>query len=87
MKASETKKYIYREYREKFPSNFICNELKRSGVRRPVIDFFAGAEPQISDIMSNNVPRISYFMSALEIILSGNITLITGIPGCGKLIM
>ena len=84
VKASETKKYIYREYREKFPSNFICNELKRSGVRRPVIDFFAGAEPQISDIMSNNVPRISYFMSALEIILSGNITLITGIPGCGK---
>lgn len=84
VKVSENKKYIYKEYREKFPSNFICNELKHSGVRRPVIDFFAGAEPQISDIMSNNVSRVSYFMNALESILSGNITLITGIPGCGK---
>lgn len=80
----DIKKYIYREYREKFPSNFVCNELKRSGVRRPVVDFFAGAEPQISDIMSNNVSKISYFTNALEIILSGAITLITGIPGCGK---
>lgn len=83
-RGTDIKKYIYREYREKFPSNFVCNELKRSGVRRPVVDFFAGAEPQISDIMSNNVSRISYFTNALEIILSGNITLITGIPGCGK---
>lgn len=80
----DIKKYVYREYREKFPGNFVCNELKRSGVRRPVVDFFAGAEPQISDIMSNNVSRISYFSSVLEVILSGNITLITGIPGCGK---
>lgn len=84
VRAIESKKYIYKEYREKFPSNFICKELKRSGVRRPVVDFFAGAEPQISDIMSNNVSRVSYFMNALEIILSGSITLITGIPGCGK---
>ena len=81
---SINKKYIYKEYRERFPSNFVCNELKRSGVRRPVVDFFAGAEPQISDIMSNNVCRISYFSNTLETILSGNITLITGIPGCGK---
>ena len=80
----DIKKYVYREYREKFPGNFVCNEFKRSGVRRPVVDFFAGAEPQISDIMSNNVSRISYFSSVLEVILSGNITLITGIPGCGK---
>ena len=80
----DIKKYVYREYREKFPGNFVCNELKRSGVRRPVVDFFAGAEPQISDIMSNNVSRIAYFSSVLEVILSGNITLITGIPGCGK---
>lgn len=83
-RGTDIKKYVYREYREKFPSNFVCNELKRSGVRRPVVDFFAGAEPQISDIMSNNVSRVSYFNNALETILSGNITLITGIPGCGK---
>jgi hypothetical protein len=83
-KVLNDKKYIYREYREKFPTNYICNELKHSGVRRPVVDFFAGAEPQISDIMSKNVSRISYFSNALETILSGNITLITGIPGCGK---
>ena len=83
VKTLNDKKNIYK-YKEKFPSNFICNELKHSGVRRPVVDFFAGAEPQISDVMSKNVSRISYFSNALEIILSGDITLITGIPGCGK---
>lgn len=80
----EDDRYIYRKYRDKFPRNFICNELRKSGVRRPVVDFFAGAEPQISDIMSNNVSRISFFDDALETILSGKVTLITGIPGCGK---
>lgn len=77
-------KYIFREYREKFPTNFICNELKKSGVKRPVVDFFAGAEPIVSDIVSNNVTKTSYYNILLETILKGNITLITGIPGCGK---
>lgn len=76
--------YIYRKYRETFPGNFICNELKRSGVRRPVVDFFSGAEPQISDIMSANVSKTSYYTEVLEQVLTNNITLITGIPGCGK---
>ena len=76
--------YIYKKYRETFPGNFICNELKRSGVRRPVVDFFSGAEPQISDIMSANVTKTSYYTEVLEQVLTNNITLITGIPGCGK---
>lgn len=77
-------KYVYRKYRDNFPSSFICKELKRSGVKRPVVDFFAGAEPIISDIVSNNVLKTSYFSILLDTILKGNITLITGIPGCGK---
>lgn len=76
--------YSHKDYQKEFPSNFICDSLKRNCVRRPVIDFFAGAEPQISDIISNNVSRISYFSTILNVIFSGNITLITGIPGCGK---
>lgn len=80
----EQDKYIYKEYRQKFPTSFICNELKKSGVKRPVVDFFAGAEPVISDIVSNNVTKTSYYSVLLETILKGNITLITGIPGCGK---
>lgn len=83
-KPIQEDKYIYRKYRETFPRNFICNELKRTGVRRPVIDFFAGAEPQISDIISSNVTRTSYYSNALEVVLTGNVTLLTGIPGCGK---
>ncbi|MGN1167801.1 MAG: SIR2 family protein [Lachnospiraceae bacterium] len=83
-KKDENDKYIYKEYREKFPTSFISNELKKSGVKRPVVDFFAGAEPIISDIVSNNVSRTSYYTTLLETILKGNITLITGIPGCGK---
>lgn len=84
VRPKEERKYVYNEYRNKFPGNFICNELKKSGVHRPILDFFAGAEPQISDIMSNNITHISYFSSILETIISGRITLITGIPGCGK---
>lgn len=77
-------RHIFRKYHEQFPSNFISDELKKSSVRRPVMDFFSGAEPQISDIMSSNVTRVSYFSDVLEVLLSGDITLITGIPGCGK---
>lgn len=84
VKPIEEDKYIFKKYRDRFPSNFICKELKRTGVRRPVVDFFAGAEPQISDIISSNVTRISYFSKALEVILTGKVTLLTGIPGCGK---
>lgn len=83
-RVDEGDKNIYKEYRDKFPTSFICNELKKSGVKRPVVDFFAGAEPIISDIVSNNVSRTSYYTVLLGTILKGNITLITGIPGCGK---
>ena len=58
--STKVKKYVYREYRENFPANFICNELEHSSVRRPVMDFFSGAEPVISDILSSNVKRTSY---------------------------
>lgn len=77
-------KYIYKEYRTKFPTNFICKELKNASVRRPVMDFFSGAEPVISDILSYNVKHTSYFNQCIQTILSKRITLITGIPGCGK---
>lgn len=78
------KGYVYKEYRNSFPTNFICKELKTSSVRRPVIDFFSGAEPVVSDVLSSNVKRTSYFNQILRTILSTRITLITGIPGCGK---
>lgn len=80
----KVKGYIYKEYRENFPTNFICNELIKSSVRRPVVDFFSGAEPVVSDILSTNVKRTSYFSQTLQTIFSNRITLITGIPGCGK---
>lgn len=82
--STKVKKYVYREYRENFPANFICNELEHSSVRRPVMDFFSGAEPVISDILSSNVRRTSYFNQILQTIFSKRVTLITGIPGCGK---
>lgn len=82
--STKVKKYVYREYRENFPANFICNELEHSSVRRPVMDFFSGAEPVISDILSSNVKRTSYFNQILQTIFSKRVTLITGIPGCGK---
>ena len=82
--STKVKKYVYREYRENFPANFICNELEYSSVRRPVMDFFSGAEPVISDILSSNVKRTSYFNQILQTIFSKRVTLITGIPGCGK---
>jgi hypothetical protein len=72
------------DYIEYFPKNFISEKLKKLSVRRPVVDFFAGAEPQISDILSENVARISYFNEALECIIRNKTVLITGIPGCGK---
>lgn len=83
-KCSTVSKQIYSIYRKSFPNNFVCNELRKAGVHRPILDFFAGSEPQIPDIMSNNIIQISYFSTAIDKILSGNITLITGIPGCGK---
>lgn len=75
---------VYKEYRDKFPANFICKELEESSVRRPVIDFFSGAEPVVSDILSSNVKKTSYFNQILQTIFAKKITLITGIPGCGK---
>ena len=52
-------KYIYRKYREMFPNNFVCNELRKTSIARPVSDFFHGAEPQISDVLSSNVTKTS----------------------------
>lgn len=73
-----------RDYADIFPKNYISDKLRKVSVRRPVIDFFAGSEPQISDILSNNVTRISYFDDVANMILSENTVLLTGIPGCGK---
>ncbi len=81
---NEDTSYIYRKYRNTFPRNFICNELKHSSIVRPITDFFHGAEPQISDVLSSNIVRTSYFTTIFNKVLSSKLTLITGIPGCGK---
>lgn len=78
------KAYIYRKYRERFPGNFVCNELKKASIARPITDFFHGAEPQISDVLSSNIVKTSYFSTIQNAILKNNTTLLTGIPGCGK---
>ncbi|WRS28976.1 SIR2 family protein (plasmid) [Oscillospiraceae bacterium MB08-C2-2] len=83
-KISNDDKYIYHEYRDTFPNNYVCKELVKKSLARPVTDFFQGAEPQISDIKSVNVKRTSYFAKAFNLVLKNKITLITGIPGCGK---
>lgn len=77
-------KYIYRKYREQFPRNFVCNELKKASMARPITDFFHGAEPQISDVLSSNVVKTSYYSTIQNAIISNKTTLVTGIPGCGK---
>lgn len=71
-------------YGDIFPKNYISDKLEKFSVRRPVVDFFAGAEPQISDILSNNVTHISYFDEVINRIITNDNVLITGIPGCGK---
>ncbi len=83
-KEENERKNGYKEYQKKFPNSFVCNELKKRCVKRPVVDFFQGAEPIISDIVSNNVTKTSYFATLLNVILKDKLTLITGIPGCGK---
>lgn len=77
-------KYIYRKYREQFPGNFVCNELKKASMARPITDFFHGAEPQISDALSSNVVKTAYYSTIQNAIISNKTTLVTGIPGCGK---
>jgi len=71
-------------YGDLFPKNYISEKLEKVSVRRPVVDFFAGAEPQISDVLSGNVTRISFFDEILNKIITEDTVLITGIPGCGK---
>ena len=80
-RPSQNRKY---KYEELFSENYISDRLKKSSVRRPVVDFFAGAEPQISDILSNNVIRIGYYSDVLNLVIKERIVLVTGIPGCGK---
>lgn len=77
-------KYVYRKYREQFPGNFVCNELKKASMARPITDFFHGAEPQISDALSSNVVRTGYYSTIQNAIIKNKTTLVTGIPGCGK---
>lgn len=77
-------KYIYRNYRDQFPRNFVCKELKKASMARPITDFFHGAEPQISDVLSSNVVKTSYYSTIQNAIISNQTTLVTGIPGCGK---
>lgn len=82
--AKKKDRYIYRKYREQFPGNFVCNELKKASMARPITDFFHGAEPQISDALSSNVVKTAYYATIQNAIVSNKTTLVTGIPGCGK---
>lgn len=75
----------YSNYRAMFPNNFVCNELKKKSISRPISDFFKGDEPQISDVLSENIIKTSYYNTVLnKIVNNKGTTLITGIPGCGK---
>lgn len=75
----------YSNYRMMFPNNFVCNELKKKTVSRPISDFFKGDEPQISDVLSESITKTSYYNIVLnKIIRNKETTLVTGIPGCGK---
>ena len=79
------KKNKYSNYRMMFPNNFVCNELKKKTVSRPISDFFKGDEPQISDVLSESITKTSYYNIILnKIIRNKETTLVTGIPGCGK---
>lgn len=82
--SSSKNKYVYKKYRDTFPNNFVCNELEKKSLVRPIGDFFHGQEPQISDVLSSSIIRTSYFGTISNIILKSQVTLITGIPGCGK---
>lgn len=77
-------RYMDKKYYEMFSDNFVCNALLQTIPVRPISDFFYGAEPQISDVVSENIVYTSYFAKAHNLILKNRITLITGIPGCGK---
>ena len=81
---SDDNRYIYKKYKDSFTNNFVCKELKKSALARPINEFFQGAEPQISDVLSSNIVRTSYFSTLHNSIMANHITLITGIPGCGK---
>lgn len=75
----------FSNYREMFPNNFVCNELKKNSISRPISDFFQGDEPRICDALSNNITKTSHYYAVLDKVISDtNTTLITGIPGCGK---
>ncbi|MCI5805507.1 MAG: SIR2 family protein [Clostridium sp.] len=77
-------KYVYEKYKKCFPRNFVCKELKKRVPVRPIEDFFHGAEPQISDILSKSIIRTSYYFKVVGKVLENKLVLITGIPGCGK---
>lgn len=75
----------YSNYRTMFPNNFVCNELKKKTISRPISDFFKGDEPQISDVLSENITKTSHYNTVLnKMVKDKSTTLITGIPGCGK---
>lgn len=74
----------FQNYTKAFPDNYINKNLIDNSFKRPIVEFFSGAEPIISDIVSFNVIKTKYYNELLNKILEGNKTLITGIPGSGK---
>lgn len=72
------------DYEKHFPNNYVSDNLINKSFKRPVIEFFSGAEPIISDIVSANVVKTKYYGELLNKIMDGNKTMITGIPGSGK---
>lgn len=72
------------DYEIYFPNNFVSDNLINKSFKRPVVEFFSGAEPIISDIVSANVVKTKYYGELLNKIIGGDKTMITGTPGSGK---
>lgn len=79
------------KYYAQFPNNYICKKQLDSVqldsvLSRPVVEFLQGAEPRMSDVLSENVKKTSYYYTILNKLVSekDQTILITGIPGCGK---
>lgn len=70
--------------KNEFKNNYITNDLIKNSPRRPIKEFFSGAEPMFSDIKSNNIVKTTYYNKALDKIIKFNKVLIVGIPGSGK---
>jgi len=52
--------------------------------KRPIVDYFIGAEPQWSDVYSQALHRTGHYRTVMDAVNSGQHALIVGVPACGK---